>query len=281
MNDVHIYERQSMSENVKSAARVLDILEYFGTSDGPKYLKDVVQALGFPKSSTLMLLRTLEARGYLDRGADDRYLFNPAFRGSAHGWVGGHLLTLARAAEPVMRGLVDELQETTVLAVLIPELDVRIVSSLTSPLVIRYDLSKTTMLPAYCSALGQAMLAFSRTEDVERYIARCTFEPLTEHTITEPVVLRQRLDEIRARGWSLHDEERVSGASGAAVPIFNAAGDVAAGLNIATVTERFQKKRDMIVAGLREGAETIMQKLRGGYRDGASGLTDAQARVGS
>ena len=59
-----------MADQVKSAARVLDLLEYFGSVREPKLLKDIVLALGFPKSSTLMLLRTLEIRGYVERGRD-------------------------------------------------------------------------------------------------------------------------------------------------------------------------------------------------------------------
>jgi DNA-binding IclR family transcriptional regulator len=252
-----------MNKDVKSAGRVLDILEYFGGAVGPKHLKDVVQVLGFPKSSTLMLLRTLEARGYLERGEDDRYRLHPAFRGSADGWVGGAILTLVRAADSVMRALIDELQETTVLAVMTPEFDIRVVSTLISPLVIRYDISDTPILPAYCSAMGQAILAFSPPEDVERYIENCPFTPLTENTITDPEAFRARLEEIRTRGWSLHVEERIPGASGAAVPIFNPRGEVVAALNIATVTARFLTKRDLIVTRLREGADVIMRRLNG------------------
>ncbi len=252
-----------MTDQVKSAARVLDLLEYFGSVREPKLLKDIVLALGFPKSSTLMLLRTLEKRGYVKRGLDDRYILNPTFRSSAQGWVGGHMLTLVRAVEPVMRRLVDDLLETTVLAILTPELDVRVISNVVSPLVIRYDISGTPILPSYCTALGQAMLAFCDEDDVERYIANCPFEALTENTITDADTFRERLRTIRGRGYSIHLEERFQGASGAAVPLFNGQGEIVAALNIASVTPRFRQKRKRIVEALLNAGAEIMPQMNG------------------
>ena len=248
---------------VKSAARILDLLEYFGSVREPKFLKDIVLALGFPKSSTLMLLRTLEERGYLERGYDERYVLNPLFLGSDHGWVGGLFMALVRVAKPVMHRLVDDLQETTVLGALTPEMDVRVIFSLSSPLMIRFDVSNTPILPTYCTALGQVMLAYSDDAEIERYIERCTFKPLTENTITDPEIFRKRLRMIRGRGYSTHIEERFPAASGAAVPLFDSNGKVHAALNMATVTTRFRKKRKQIIEALMIAGDEIMDAANG------------------
>ena len=65
-----------MNDNVKSAARVLDILELLARSDEPMALKDLVSVLALPKSSAHALLRTLQSRGYVERDAADRYALN-------------------------------------------------------------------------------------------------------------------------------------------------------------------------------------------------------------
>ena len=65
-----------MNDNVKSAARVLDILELLFRSEEPMALRDLVSILALPKSSAHALLRTLQSRGYVERDAADRYALN-------------------------------------------------------------------------------------------------------------------------------------------------------------------------------------------------------------
>ena len=91
-----------MNGNVKSAARVLDILELLARSEAPMALKDLVSILALPKSSAHALLRTLQARGYVERDAADRYALSASLRQSS-GWIGGpeaHLAAMARPVNP-------------------------------------------------------------------------------------------------------------------------------------------------------------------------------------
>lgn len=250
-----------MNDTVKSAERTLDILELFAVRQEPLRLREIAGALDIPKSSALMLLRTLERRGYLER-EDERYQLDPIWQGGGlgSGWVGGRTMRLIRLAEPIMRDLVERLQETAVLGVPTPENDVRVVANILSPLAVRYDQSRKTVIPAYCTALGQAMLAFQPEAEVERYIECCPFEPLTDRTITEPAALRERLAQIRARGWAVNLEERFIGAVGIAVPVLGA-GAVIGALNIGTVTARFRRRQRDIVAALQDGVAGIAEQI--------------------
>ena len=61
-----------MSENVvKSAARVLEVFEYFAGRRTPATVGEVCNALGYPQSSTSVLLKSLLTLGYLsyDQGS--------------------------------------------------------------------------------------------------------------------------------------------------------------------------------------------------------------------
>jgi DNA-binding IclR family transcriptional regulator len=60
-----------MSDEIKSAARVLDVLELFSARCDGLTLSEVARGLELPKSSTLGLLRTLHKRGYLVREGDN------------------------------------------------------------------------------------------------------------------------------------------------------------------------------------------------------------------
>jgi DNA-binding IclR family transcriptional regulator len=269
-----------MNSNVKSAERVLDILELFSLRDETLALRDVADGLGIPKSSASMLLRTLEARGYLQRERDG-FRLEPILRDANSGWVGGASSLLTRVATPVMRELVDTFRETTTLGVLTGEYNVRVVRSIISPQVVRYELNDTEDLPAYCTGLGQVNLAFSPPELVERYLSQAVMEPRADKTITTPEALQGRLVEIRRQGYSVHIEERIVGASGAAAPVFGPGGKIAAAINMATVTFRFMQTRDQIIAAVLDGAARITRQLGGEPPEGSVFLRNfREPRVG-
>jgi DNA-binding IclR family transcriptional regulator len=252
-----------MNDTVKSAERVFDILEVFALWREPLALKDVAGQLGIPKSSALMLLRTLESRGYLMRDGE-RYVLDPVWQSDAADggcFIGGHTMRLIRIAEPVMRDLVDRLEETIVLGVPTLDGDVRVVANRMSPLTVRYDQSRISVIPGYCTALGQAMLAFQDQDAIDAYVARCPFKPLTDHTITSPEAFRSRLAEIRQRGWAVNQEERFLGAVGLASPILGQGGSVLGALNIGTVPVRYRRRRTTLVAALQRAVATVTEQL--------------------
>ena len=63
-----------MNSDVKSAKRVLSILQFFAQTKAPATLTQISSALGFPKSSCLALLDTLEGEGYARLDAGRYYL---------------------------------------------------------------------------------------------------------------------------------------------------------------------------------------------------------------
>src|SRR3546814_11594363 len=95
-----------MNDSVRSASRVLDLLELLAGAEDGLSLAEACERLGAPKSSTLMLLRTLAGRGYAVRGDGDRYRLNETFRSGGFGW-GGQAARLVAVAEPVLRELAD------------------------------------------------------------------------------------------------------------------------------------------------------------------------------
>lgn len=92
---------------VKSAARTLEIFEYFDAVRRPAHIHEVAQALGYPHSSTGALLRSLTDLGYLEYSASEKTFF-PSIRVSLLGhWVGEEMLSL-RGIHQTMRDLADQ-----------------------------------------------------------------------------------------------------------------------------------------------------------------------------
>lgn len=99
---------------VKSAARTLEIFEYFDEVRQSAHIQDVALALGYPHSSTAALLRSLADLGYLDFSAEDKTFF-PSIRVSLLGhWVGDEILPL-RHIQQQMREIAEKTEMTVVL----------------------------------------------------------------------------------------------------------------------------------------------------------------------
>src|SRR3546814_5143336 len=68
-----------MDNVVKSAARVLEVLEYFSERQSASSAEEVRRTLGYPQSSTSILLRSLASLGYLNYEPLNR-TFRPTIR---------------------------------------------------------------------------------------------------------------------------------------------------------------------------------------------------------
>ncbi|MEZ5640799.1 MAG: helix-turn-helix domain-containing protein [Burkholderiaceae bacterium] len=80
-----------MATAVKSAQRVLELLEYFAEERRPAAVGEIAQTLGWPQSSTSVLLKCLSEAGYFDQDAR-RGMYVPNVRlALATAWIQEHL----------------------------------------------------------------------------------------------------------------------------------------------------------------------------------------------
>jgi DNA-binding IclR family transcriptional regulator len=252
------------SQSVKSGGRILDLLELIATKDEPIGLAEVAAELGIPKSSALMLLRTLVAKRYVERDdGDGRYRLDRLYRLSDHLWVGGRVAALRRLARPFMRDLGVAVQETVVIGVLTPAREVEIVDKVRSPREVRYEIEVGARYPAYCTALGRAILGTSDPSLAASYLRSATLTRCTDRTVIDPAEIGRLLAEVRRLGYAVNIEEHVEGASSVAAPLVDDRGEVVAALNVGCVTAHFMANRDNIVATLLETAKAISSRLGG------------------
>jgi len=144
---------------VKSAARTLEIFEYFDDVRRPAHIQDVAVALGYPHSSTAALLRSLADLGYLEYSADDKTFF-PSIRVSLLGhWVGDEILPLRRVQQ-LMRDIAEQTQMTVVLGAVSGGYCqyVRVIEG-TTP--VRYHVKAGTRRCLSRSTLGRVLLAMA------------------------------------------------------------------------------------------------------------------------
>ena len=243
---------------VKSALRVLDILEWLAARAEPVSLHGVALHFGFPKSSTLALLATLVERGYVERDATDRYRLREALRARWAADPHGRLLVAAHAPMAELRA---SIHETVILGVLTPDCTVEVLTKLVSHDEVRYDADSSKPRPAYCTAMGRILLAHAPRPLVESYLQQAPFARLTPSTLTSASALRRRIAKVRRERVEVVLEEFSPGGSGAAVPVFDEHQRVVAALNVATVTSRFEARRESILEALRRTASLISERL--------------------
>ena len=164
-------ERELGSGDVKSARRVFELIELFEQLNKPATVAEIVQASGFPQSSTSMLLRTLHHMGYLCWNPDDR-TYLPSLRlNMLGGWV--HDLALPRSH---LRLAMQELSRQTGLSVLLGQRTGRFVQYAHEVFASSErgdDVPIGVVRPLVETGLGYALMAAMPDEQVRRVAAAC------------------------------------------------------------------------------------------------------------
>ncbi|SEQ95995.1 transcriptional regulator, IclR family [Faunimonas pinastri] len=251
---------EPQTAEVKSAVRTLELLELLARSGEPLPLRAIVAELNYPKSSTFNLLATLVSRGYVVRREPESYRLHEAFR-NGPGWSSGHDAQLVALAQPLMDGLRDTYDETVFLGVRRRDGRVKPLAKSVSRQSVRFDADLCGTDPAYCTAMGRILLAHWSPQKVDDYLGRERLVRITDRTMIDRVLIRQRIEAAFREGYAVCDGEAVVGGSGVAAPVRDASGEVIAALNIATVSSRFDACRDAMISGVIDAAMELSRRL--------------------
>lgn len=257
---------------VKSASRVLDLLELLAAAARPLRLSEVAARLGIPKSSAFGLLSTLVAKGYAEELAAGYRLVEEL---QEQGWIGGHVAGLVRVAPSVMADLARSTGESAFLGVMTGENEVRYVEKALSPNPVRYDTDLDMPRAAYCTSIGLMLLAGLAAPDLDGYFQSTRIEAKTPHTETDPTAIRARIEEARRQGHISTVDSHFEGVAGVAAAVRDPSGRTLAGLAVIGPTLRFNPRLDAHTAAVKEAAERIGAIL---YGRGTSMTEAAQAR---
>lgn len=227
---------------VKSAKRVLQILDFVGESKEGLTQKDFITGLGVPKSSMSALLSTLTTNEYLSFNAISRhYRLGPRILTLAGNYLAS--LDIVRIAEPIIREVAAQVDESTELTIRSGQ-DIQTIFYVdcTKPVQRVIDLGARS--PLHVTAAGKAILANQSNEIINEYLETADMTPTTENSKTDPELIKQELDIVRKSGIAYCREERFIGIMAIAAPIFDRKGDVAGSIVIPVPTIRFDQKKE-------------------------------------
>ncbi|MFD0745911.1 IclR family transcriptional regulator [Phytohabitans flavus] len=145
-------------------------------------------------------------------------------------------MDLTRVAAPLLQGLADETGFTVSMAVC-ESRDVVYVdrrrSARRNTLAMDLNLQVGSRLPAYCTAMGKAMLAYKDPQALRQILERSDLARRGPKTITNREELLAALARVRQAGIAVNDEELAPGLRSFAAPVRDRTGEVVAAVNVA------------------------------------------------
>jgi DNA-binding IclR family transcriptional regulator len=219
-----------MSPSERDAVGGLDraaaILDAFDPDHRELTLAALVRRCGLPRSTTHRTADRMLKLGWLDKPDAHYRIGNRVFELSGLVPIRHEL---REAVLPFLQDLYNAMHTAVQLGVLDGS-QVLIVEKITGhrPMPMLSQVGGT--VPAYCSGLGRALLAYSSAEVVDEVLGR-ELPPRTSRTLTSAAAIRRELAAIPSRGWALDREEGNIGVSCVAAPIFGSLGSVVAALS--------------------------------------------------
>lgn len=212
---------------VPALAKGLDILECLSTQGVPMTQAQLARALKREPGELFRMLSCLEARNYVRRGASGAYeltlkLFELSRTHSPYE-------QLVQVAAPLMRDLVDRVQQSCHLCVLHRD-QVLVLVQEESPLPIRLSVQVGSLHSPIRTISGQVLLAQMDVAERDRFLqGHVDFLRLNAAQRAEFVA---QLDRIRADGWAHRENVSFVGNLDLSVPVGSTRSNTVAALTI-------------------------------------------------
>lgn len=186
---------------MKSAARVLEVFEYFDRVRRPASLMEIARALDYPQSSTTELLKSLEHLGYLSYDPHLRQYMLTHRVGLLGSWV----QNIHQSFTPILT-LMEELGERSRETIILAEQSgtiVRYIYVVPSRKEMRLHVGPGTVRPVVRSGVGLVFLAHYPPERVREILKRVNADRARGEAAIDYATLSEKLKKIRADGYHL------------------------------------------------------------------------------
>lgn len=237
----------------------LDVLTCFNREAAQLTLSEVARLTGATPASARRSLHTLHTLGYLDSDGK-RFWAAPRALLVAHAYLSSR--PTPQLAQPLLDAMAERTRQSASLGKLMGD-DVVIVARSTARRSLSTGLGIGSRLPAWCSALGRALLAALPVEEARRRIEQMPMRALTPRTVCRPREVIALVDRCREQGWAASDEELELGVRSMAVGAHDRQGRPIGALSIAVRAERMTltEFREAMLPVLLRARDSLAQRL--------------------
>ncbi len=240
---------------VKSAIRVLEVLDYFQRKRSPHQLKEICAALGYPLSSGTVLLKNLAALGYLNYDRTTRCYF-PTLRVVALGdWISQALLGQGQILD-VMRELHGATGETISIAVQ-NDVYLQYIRVIQSTHALRFHTVEGSLRPLTLSAAGWLLMSAHAGKEVERLIRRANIATARKEDRQPAEQTMRRVNEARSVGAAYTEHIPLPGGASVCVMLPVTMQERPVVLGLGGAVDRIRANRDRYLRHMHDLADTL------------------------
>ncbi|KKF39477.1 IclR family transcriptional regulator [Halorubrum saccharovorum] len=228
----------SEPRQIKSVRHAFDIIRYLDEVGGAT-LSETAEHLDTPVSTAHVHLTTLVETGFVVKKSGE-YRCGLEFL-----QVGGRLrdeMALYQAAKPELDDLREKTDEHANVAVEENGHSVQLYKS-QSPNSVDDQAPLGDHFHAHSTATGKAILAELSADEVDRILDERELVSVTDSTITDETRLRDELDEIRERGYSINREEHFKGVCAVGTAIVSEPDDAVGAISVSGPLSRMDDHR--------------------------------------
>jgi DNA-binding IclR family transcriptional regulator len=227
----------STKPSAGSVQRAFTILEFLNSSKRGWNISEMSRKLKIPKSTTHVLVSTLDQLGYIKQYQSSRR-FQLSSKMFSLGRRALEATPLPDIALPHLRWLVQESKLTTHVGIL-EKSQVVFVQKVDGPGIIKFDTYIGKCSQLHCTGLGKILLAFQPEETIQSILLNYPFHRFTKRTISTQATFLAELARVRQNGYAMDDEEEELGIRCLAAPIFSS-GEVCAAVSVTGTTTQIR-----------------------------------------
>ena len=215
---------------LQSLENGLDVLALFAaTGRSTIDVPYVMRSLGLARSTAYRLMRTLQEKRFLQKGArTGAYAPGPAMRGLGERDTIAHI---ARAARPFLANIAQRSGIRAFLSVR-DGFFTQSIAVAHAPADTGRTVQRGARINLHAGATGQVFMAYMPRQEVAAYLSR-PCPSYTTRTVTDAEALRQLIVRVRAEGHAVSVDHAGFGSVAVSVPVWSAEGRIAAGLTLA------------------------------------------------
>ena len=226
-------------EEIKSIGKSLDLLELLSENMKEMGITEISKELHMGISTVYRILTTLKRRGYVIQN-QHTLKYTLGIQLFILGSKAQRAINFVELVTPFLQKLSQHTTESINFAILEGR-EAVCLSKIESPEVLRTDIRIGARLPAHCSAVGKALLAFLSEGEFTMLYGKdnkklCTPTP---NSISSVMELKKCLKKIKRDGYAIDKEEFKIGINCLGVPILNNEGKSIAGVSVTGPSSRF------------------------------------------
>ncbi len=245
----------ALTTSVKSAIRVMEVLEFFEKTREPCSLKDIIEKLQYPQSSTTILLKNLVSIGYLNYDRQRRKYF-PTLRLARLGaWVPAALFGDGRVFD-VMNDL-NKITGDNIGLGIQNDVYLQYIRNIQSTYAVHFMIPEGSMRLLTQSAAGWMLLAAQDDKKADYTIRRANIAVDRHEERVKVDEIMAMLPGIREQGYAYAEHLPFAGAATLCVPLPILVQGQAVVMSVGGLVDRIKPRRNELVRLLKRSARSL------------------------